>query len=37
MEGIVARARAEGVRVVPICGYAVSWFQRHPSAGDVLK
>jgi predicted GNAT family acetyltransferase len=37
MEGIVARARAEGVRVVPICGYAVSWFRRHPDAGDVLK
>ena len=37
MEGIVARARAEGVRVIPICGYAVSWFRRHPDAGDVLK
>jgi predicted GNAT family acetyltransferase len=37
MEGIVARARAEGLKVVPICSYAVSWFRRHPDVGDVLK
>jgi predicted GNAT family acetyltransferase len=37
MEGIVARARAEGLKVIPICSYAVSWFRRHPDAGDVLK
>ena len=37
MAGIIAHARAEGVRVIPICGYAVSWFRRHPDAADVLK
>lgn len=37
MEGIVAQARAEGLKVVPICGYAVAWFRHHPDAGDVLK
>jgi predicted GNAT family acetyltransferase len=37
MEGIVARARAEGAKVIPICGYAVSLFRRHPDAADVLK
>jgi len=37
MEGVVAHARANNLKIVPICGYAVSWFQRNSSAGDVLK
>ena len=37
MEGIVALARKERLKVIPICGYAVSWFQRHPDAAEVLK
>ncbi|MBL8643774.1 MAG: N-acetyltransferase [Rhodospirillaceae bacterium] len=36
MDGIAAQARTEGVRVVPICGYAVSWFRRHPEHQDLL-
>jgi uncharacterized protein len=36
MDGIVAKARAEGFRVVPTCSYAVAWFRRHRDAADVL-
>ncbi len=31
MEALVATARAEGLSLVPICGYAASWLARHPS------
>ena len=37
MEGVAAHARAENLKIVPICGYAVSWFQRHPEHKDLLK
>jgi predicted GNAT family acetyltransferase len=37
MEGVVAHARAEQLKIVPICGYAVSWFRRHPEHNDLLK
>ncbi len=36
MEGIVARARAEGFKVTPTCSYAFAWFRRHRDAADVL-
>ena len=36
MEGIVARARAEGFKVTPTCSYAFAWFRRHRDAQDVL-
>jgi len=36
MEGVVAQARARQLKVVPVCGYAVSWFQRHPEHNDLL-
>jgi len=36
MEGIVARARAEGFRITPTCSYAFAWFRRHKDAADVL-
>jgi predicted GNAT family acetyltransferase len=36
MEGIVARARAEGFTVTPTCSYAFAWFRRHKDAQDVL-
>jgi hypothetical protein len=29
MEALVETARAEGARLVPICGYAASWLRRH--------
>jgi len=37
MEGVVAHARAESLKILPICGYAVSWFRRHPEHNDILK
>jgi len=36
MEGLAAQARARKLKVVPVCGYAVSWFQRHPEYSDLL-
>lgn len=29
MEGIAAIAKAENLEIVPICGYAAAWLQRH--------
>lgn len=37
LEGVVAHARAHNMKIIPICGYAVSWFRRHPDVADVLK
>ena len=37
MEGVVAQARARKLKIIPICGYAVSWFRRHPEHNDVLS
>jgi predicted GNAT family acetyltransferase len=36
MAALVDWARAEGVKLRPVCGYAVLWFARRPDAGDVL-
>lgn len=36
MRGIMAIARAEGLRVVPICGYAANWMRRHEEYRDLL-
>jgi len=36
MEGVVAEVRARGLKIVPVCGYAVSWFRRHPEHEDLL-
>jgi hypothetical protein len=30
MEALVEMARGEGATLVPICGYAAAWLQRHP-------
>ena len=36
MEGIVAEARREGLRIAPLCGYAAAWLKRHPEHRDLL-
>jgi len=36
MEGIVARARAEHLKLRPLCSYAVAWLRRHPEYRDLL-
>ncbi len=35
MEGVAAAARANGYKIVPICGYAASWLKRHDEYGDI--
>ena len=36
MDGVVAHARAEGRKIVPICSYAAAWLQRHPEHADIV-
>lgn len=36
MEGVVAAARREGMKIVPVCGYAAAWLRRHQSHHDLL-
>lgn len=36
MESLAAHARAEKLKLQPICGYAVAWLRRHPDFSDVL-
>lgn len=36
MEGVLALARAEGLKVVPLCGYAAAYIRRHKEHGDLL-
>ena len=36
MASLADHARAEGIKLIPRCSYAVVWFKRHPDQGDVL-
>lgn len=36
MQHLADHARAEGLKLTPICGYAIAWFRRHPDQTDVL-
>lgn len=36
MEGVVADARAKGLKITPLCGYAAAWIKRHPAASQLL-
>jgi hypothetical protein len=36
MEGVVASARAEKLKIIPICGYAAAWLRKHPENSDLL-
>ena len=36
MEGVLAIARAEGLRVVPYCSYASAYIRRHREHHDLL-
>jgi predicted GNAT family acetyltransferase len=35
MQGVLEQARAERVKVLPLCGYARAWIQRHPEFKDL--
>lgn len=36
MQAVADHGRAEGLKFSPRCSYAVSWFQRHRDAQDLL-
>ena len=36
MEGVLAHARVEGLRVRPTCPYAAAYIRRHPEHADLL-
>jgi uncharacterized protein len=36
MQGVMEIARAEGLKVVPICSYASAWTRRHKEYRDLL-
>lgn len=36
MQGVVDLARAEGLKVAPMCGYAAAWIRRHKEHRDLL-
>lgn len=36
MDGVVAAARAEGVKIAPLCGYAAAYMRRHKEHADLL-
>ena len=36
MEGVLATARREGLKVVPLCGYAAAYIRRHREHHDLI-
>lgn len=36
LEGIMRIARDDGLKIVPLCGYAAAWMQRHKEHQDLL-
>jgi uncharacterized protein len=36
MEGVLAAARRDGLKVTPICGYAAAYIRRHKEHQDLL-
>lgn len=36
MEGVLASAREQGLKVTPICGYAAAYIRRHREHHDLL-
>lgn len=36
MEGVLEKARAEGLKVVPLCSYAAAFMKRHKEYDDLL-
>ena len=37
LRAAVKRFRARELKAVPVCSYAVKWFQEHPEEQDLLK
>jgi len=36
MGRLAAEARREGLKIVPVCGYAATWLRRHPEFSDLV-
>ena len=36
MEGVMEIVRERGLKVQPVCSYAVAWLQRHPEHADLI-
>ncbi len=36
MEGVAADARARGLKITPLCGYAAAWLRRHREHTDLV-
>ncbi|QBX37098.1 N-acetyltransferase [Brevundimonas sp. S30B] len=36
MQALAEHARAEGMKLQPVCGYAVAWLKRHRDYQDVV-
>ncbi len=36
MQGIIDLARAQDLRIVPICSYAAAWMRRHSESQDLM-
>ncbi len=36
MQGVTDLARAQNLRIVPICSYAAAWMRRHKDSQDLL-
>lgn len=36
LDALAQELRASGRKAVPVCSYAVKWFQRHPEQADLL-
>lgn len=36
MQGIVAAAQKENMKINPTCGYAASWLRRHPEHAAII-
>jgi predicted GNAT family acetyltransferase len=37
MEGTMALVKKRGLKVQPVCGYAVAWLQRHPEWAEQVE
>jgi predicted GNAT family acetyltransferase len=36
LQGVMEIARAEGLKIMPLCGYASAWMRRHKEHRDLL-
>jgi hypothetical protein len=37
MQAIADHARAEGLGITPLCGYATAWLRRHPEYAGLIR